>query len=164
MAPVVLAPWSAALLLALLAQRRWSLPAAGVVCAVTTGRIAGKLRGTDRPWRHAVRLTANRAVVTLLQGGSLITRHWWPLAAVGCLSSSRLRRAAAVAAVADVVCEYRFGETGLDPLRYGVARRLDDLAYGVGVWLSAVQGRSTAALRPSVRAPGRRIRRPESAR
>ncbi|MEU1275526.1 mycofactocin biosynthesis glycosyltransferase MftF [Streptomyces sp. NPDC005799] len=155
-APVVLAPWSAALLLALLAQRRWSLPAAGVVCAVTTGRIAGKLRGTDRPWRHAVRLIANGGVVTLLQGGSLITRHWWPLAAVGCLASSRLRRAAAVAAVADVVCEYRFGETGLDPLRYGIARRLDDLAYGAGVWYSAVKGRSTAALRPSMRISGRR--------
>ncbi|WP_405651184.1 creatininase family protein [Streptomyces sp. NBC_00019] len=33
---------------------------------------------------------------------------------------------------------------------HGVARRLDDPAYGAGVWFSALKGRSTAALRPRV--------------
>jgi hypothetical protein len=38
----------------------------------------------------------------------------------------------------------------LDPIRYGIARRRDDLAYGAGVWLSAFKGRSTAAPRPRI--------------
>jgi mycofactocin glycosyltransferase len=53
-----------------------------------------------------------------------------------------------VAAVADAVIEYRRTRPKLDPIRFGFARRLDDLAYGAGVWLSAVRGRSAAALLP----------------
>ncbi|MFI8089485.1 mycofactocin biosynthesis glycosyltransferase MftF [Streptomyces sp. NPDC086080] len=146
-APAVLAPWSTALVLALLAQRRWSVPVAASVWAVATVRIAGKLRSTGRPVRHAARLTADGAVSALAQGSALLTRHWWPLTFIGCLTSRRMRRAAALAAVTDIALEYR-RDTRLDPVRYGIARRLDDLAYGTGVWISAVRGRSTAALRP----------------
>ncbi|MGC9537411.1 mycofactocin biosynthesis glycosyltransferase MftF [Streptomyces sp. UG1] len=155
MAPAVLAPWSAALLLALLAQRRWSLPVAGCIWAVATTRVAGKLKDTDHPVRHATRLTADGAVSALAQGSALLTRHWWPLTAVGCLVSRRMRNAAALAAVTDITLEYRRDTTGRDTthlglVRYGIARRLDDLAYGTGVWISALKGRSTAALRPHI--------------
>ncbi|MGY0489738.1 mycofactocin biosynthesis glycosyltransferase MftF [Streptomyces sp. WG-D5] len=152
-APAVLAPWSAAMLLALLAQRRWSLPAAGALAAVATVRNAGKLRGVERPLGHAARLTALGAAAAFMQGTALLTRHWWPLTAAGCLVSRRVRRATAVAAVTDVALETlgrNASPTGLDPVRYAVARRLDDLAYGTGVWLSALRGRSTAALRPRI--------------
>jgi hypothetical protein len=66
-----------------------------------------------------------------------------------------VRRAALVAAVSDVVIEYRHSGAALDPVRYGIARRLDDLAYGSGVWWSVVKGRSTAALRPRLQARSR---------
>ncbi|WP_425825262.1 mycofactocin biosynthesis glycosyltransferase MftF [Streptomyces fractus] len=152
-APAILAPWSAAMLVALLAQRRWSLPVAGGLAAVATVRNAEKLKGIEHPLRHAARLTALGSVASLTQGAALLTRHWWPLTAVGCLASRRLRRATAVAAVTDVALE-TLGRgtppTRLDPVRYAVARRLDDLAYGSGVWLSALKGRSTAALRPRI--------------
>lgn len=147
-APAVLPPWSCALLLALLAQRRWSVPVAGSVFAVTAARIARTLGNTEDPVRHAVRLTAHGTVSALAQGSAMLTRHWWPLTALGCLASPRVRRAAAVAAVADILLEYRRHSTDLDIVRYGIARRLDDLAYGTGVWLSAIRGRSTASLRP----------------
>jgi mycofactocin glycosyltransferase len=149
-APAVLAPWSAALLLALLAQRRWSLPVAGLLCAVTTARIAGTLRSTGHPVRQAARLTAVGSVSALAQGAALLTRHWWPVTVVGCLVSRRVRRATAVAAVTDVVLEHSRGAPPLDLFRYAVARRLDDLAYGTGVWISALRGRSTSALRPRI--------------
>ncbi|MEV1025285.1 mycofactocin biosynthesis glycosyltransferase MftF [Streptomyces sp. NPDC050264] len=148
-APAVLVPWSTVAVGALLAQRKWSLPVAAAACAVTTIRIARRLDGTKRPLRTGAQLTANGAVAAASQAGALLTRHWWPATAVGCLVSRRVRRAAAVAAVVDVALEYRPSKAaGLDPLRYGVARRLDDLAYGAGVWLSAVRGRSVAPLRP----------------
>ncbi|WP_328663502.1 mycofactocin biosynthesis glycosyltransferase MftF [Streptomyces sp. NBC_00328] len=154
-APAVLAPWSTALVIALLAQRRWSVPAAAAVCGVTTLRIARKLEGTDHPVWLGARLTANGAVAALSQTGALLTRHWWPLTALGCVVSRRVRRAASVAAVADIVLELGRGRVGLDPVRYGVARRLDDLAYGAGVWFSAARGRSLAALRPRLLLGGR---------
>ncbi|WP_306319145.1 MULTISPECIES: mycofactocin biosynthesis glycosyltransferase MftF [unclassified Streptomyces] len=159
-APAVLAPWSAALLGTVLAQRRWSLPVAGGLAAVATLRNARKLRGIERPLPHAARLTALGTLATLTQGAALLTRHWWPLTAVGCLASRRVRRAAAVAAVADVALEVLGSPpSGLDPVRYAAARRLDDLAYGSGVWLSALKGRSTAALRPRIVLRTRRTRR-----
>ncbi|WSQ14783.1 mycofactocin biosynthesis glycosyltransferase MftF [Streptomyces sp. NBC_01231] len=155
-APAVLAPWNTALLLALLAQRRWSLPVAGTIWAIAAARIARKLEDTEHPLRHAARLTADGTVSALAQGSALLTRHWWPLTAIGCLTSPRVRRAAALAAITDITLEYRRGQTRLDPIRYGVARRLDDLAYGTGVWISAFKGRSTLALRPRiVLTPGR---------
>ncbi|NEB00908.1 mycofactocin biosynthesis glycosyltransferase MftF [Streptomyces sp. SID13726] len=147
-APAVLAPWNTALVVALLAQRRWSLPAAGAAFGVATVTIARKLDGTGHPYRLALRLTANGAVSALSQTSALLTRHWWPLAALGCAVSSRVRRATAVAALTDIALEYRKDEAALDPVRYGVARRLDDIAYGTGVWFSALRGRSTKALRP----------------
>ncbi|GGN40562.1 mycofactocin biosynthesis glycosyltransferase MftF [Streptomyces fuscichromogenes] len=149
-APVVFAPWSVAFAVVLFAGRRWSAPAAAGVLGVVTVRIARKLDGTRHPYRLAVRLTGNGALATLAQTGALLTRHWWPLTAVGCVFSRRIRRAAVVAALADTALEYRRDQVTLDPLRYGIARRLDDLAYGAGVWLSALRARSVAALRPRV--------------
>jgi len=149
-APAVFAPWSAALVTALLAQRRWSAPVAGAVLAGVTYRIGRRLGDTQDRHRLAARLTANGALAALAQTSALLNRHWWPLTVVGCVASRRVRRAAAVAALADIVLEYRRDRADLDPVRYGVARRLDDLAYGAGVWLSALKGRSTAALRPRV--------------
>ncbi|MCX5096099.1 mycofactocin biosynthesis glycosyltransferase MftF [Streptomyces sp. NBC_00365] len=149
-APVVFAPWSTAFAAALLAGRRWSTPAAAAVLGAVTVRIARKLDGTEHPYRLAVRLTGNGALATLSQTSALLTRHWWPLTAVGCALSGRVRCAAAVAALADIALEYRRDQATLDPLRYGVARRLDDLAYGAGVWFAALRARSSAALRPRV--------------
>ncbi|MFD0067074.1 MULTISPECIES: mycofactocin biosynthesis glycosyltransferase MftF [unclassified Streptomyces] len=159
-ATALLAPWSATLLVAVAAQRRWSLPVAAALWTTATLRIARTLHGTAHPLREAARLTGGGAVNSLAQGGALLTRHWWPATAAGCLISRRVRRAAAVAAVADVALEYRRNRSGgMDPFRYAVARRLDDLAYGAGVWLSAARGRSTAALRPRIAVRGRRPRR-----
>ncbi|MEV7889773.1 mycofactocin biosynthesis glycosyltransferase MftF [Streptomyces sp. NPDC002817] len=149
-APAVFAPWSIAFAGALLVQRRWSAPVAGAVLGVVGVRIARKLDGTRHPYRLAARLTANGALGTLTQTSALLTRHWWPLTVAGCAVSRRVRRATTVAALADIALEYRRDQATLDPLRYGVARRLDDLAYGAGVWFSALKGRSTAVLRPRV--------------
>lgn len=149
-APAVFAPWSTALVLALLAQRRWSVPVAGAALGVATASIARKLDSTEHPYRLALRLTANGAVSALGQTSALLNRHWWPLTVLGCTVSGRVRRAAAVAALTDIALEYRRDQAHLDPIRYGIARRLDDLAYGAGVWLSAVRGRSTTSLRPRI--------------
>ncbi|MBR7833134.1 mycofactocin biosynthesis glycosyltransferase MftF [Actinospica durhamensis] len=161
-APAVFAPWSAATVLALLAQRRWSVPVAATISGVTAVRIARKLGEIEQPLRTGARLTAHGAVGSLAQTGALLTRHWWPVTAAACLVSRRARRAAAVAAVADVVLEHRRGPVDLDPIRYTAARRLDDLAYGAGVWWSALRGRSLAPLLPRIQSPSATRRKPSS--
>jgi mycofactocin system glycosyltransferase len=163
-APAVFAPWSAVMVVALLAQRRWSVPAATAVCGVTAWRIAGQLRGIENPLRLGVTLTGHGAVAALSQTGALLTRHWWPVTVLGCVVSGRARRAAGAAALADIALEYRKNTGGLDPVRYGIARRLDDLAYGAGVWFSAARGRSSVALRPRLLRPFRVAQKPAATR
>ena len=141
-APAVLAPWSAAFVVLLLVQRRWSWAAAGGVAVVAGVRIGRQLRPLDHPYAAGIRLAGAGAVSATAQGMALLLRHWWPAALVACLVSKRARRAVLVSALVDVALEYRRNPAHLDPLRFGVARRLDDLAYGSGVWWGALRAHS----------------------
>jgi mycofactocin system glycosyltransferase len=150
-APAVLAPWSVGVVLALMAQRRWSIPLALGISAVAAVRIARKLARHEHPVRIGLALTASGVGASISQAMALVTRHWWPVALVGSLVSKRMRRATLAAALLDVVLDYRRTRPQLDIIRFGVARRADDIAYGAGLWLGALRGRSTAALRPDIR-------------
>jgi mycofactocin system glycosyltransferase len=150
-APVVLPPWSAALLVSLAAQRRWSVPAVAVIAVATAARIGRRVGPVRHPYRLAARLTGYGAIGAITQGFALLLRHWWPLTAIGCIVSRRLRRAVVVASLADTVVEFARTRPRLDPVRFGIARRLDDAAYGAGVWWSAVRARSPKALLPDLR-------------
>lgn len=150
-APAVFTPWTLVFVGALLAQRRWSLPVATVTAVVAGARIGRHLRPTPDRARIAARLTAMGALAAASQTAQLMARHWWPLAAAGSLVSRRLRRAVVVAAIADAVYEHRRVDTGMNLLVFAIARRLDDLAYGAGLWQGALRSRSIRALRPVVR-------------
>lgn len=149
-APVVLPPWGALVLVLLFAQRRWSLPAAALTGVIVAGRIVTRLSHVPRPWPIAARLTVNGMIAAIGQGFALLLRHWWPATIVTGLFSKRTRRAAAFAAVADIALELLRLRPRLDPVRFGIARRLDDLAYGGGVWWGALRGRSAKALLPAI--------------
>jgi len=150
-APIVLPVWGAAVLVSLLAQRRWSLPVAAAISATAAVRIARRTGAVQHPYRLAGWLTMSGLASALAQGFALLLRHWWPLTAVACLFSRRMRRAVIVASIADTAWEYARTRPRLDPVRFALARRLDDAAYGAGVWWSAVHGRSPRALLPVVR-------------
>ena len=148
--PLVLTPWSAAVVGLLVAGR----PAAAlVVAAVSTERLARHLPG-PRPRRTAARIVALGAVGAVAQTAAGVTRHFWPLAALACAASRRARRVvAAVALVEGVVDRHRHRRW--DPrvrpglLGHLVAHRLDDLAYGTGLWWGALRHRTLAPLRPA---------------
>ncbi len=150
-APMVLTPWTGAFVVALLAQRRWSLPVAAGVYGAATWQLSRRLTRSRRPLVTASSLTAVGAVAALWQTSAALTRHYWPLAVVGALVSRRVRTALLVAAVVDGLVDHHRSQTDLDPVRYVLARRLDDLGYGAGVWLGAWRGRSLRALRPALR-------------
>jgi mycofactocin system glycosyltransferase len=155
-APAALTPWAAGVAAALLAQRRWSLPVAAAVLT-TVGRryTRDATADTADPRRLAASLTGLGLAATAEQTAALLLRHWWPLSAAGCLVSRRVRRATLLAAVVDGLLEHRRCAPDLDPLRFTLARRLDDLAYGAGVWAGAVRGRSVRCLLPDIRGHAR---------
>jgi mycofactocin system glycosyltransferase len=144
------APWSAAVWALLLLQRRWSVPAALAVTGVATARLAGKLERSDHPLRAAASLAPWALTNTGWQVASAMTRHWWPLTVAACVVSRRARRAALAAAVVEAVADRRRVSTRLGPVAYGVAHRLDDLAYGAGLWAGAWRHRTAAPLLPAL--------------
>jgi len=101
--------------------------------------------------RTAATLTGLGTAGTLLQTASALTRHYWPLAAAVCVRSRRARRAVALAAVLEAVLDHRRVRPDLDLPRFLVARRLDDLAYGGGLWVGVLRGGSPRALVPAFR-------------
>ena len=149
--PAIFTPWTAILTAAVFAQRRWSLPVAAGAAAVAAVRTTTKLRRNKHPARLAVRLTGNYAIGALFQGNALLLRHWWPATAIAALFSRRVRRAALVAAIVDITVEWGRTRPDLDPVRFGLLRRLDDLAYGGGLWFGVLRGRSPRALQPVIR-------------
>jgi mycofactocin system glycosyltransferase len=150
-APAVFAPWSVGVVAAILCQRSWSLPAAGAISTVAAWRISRKLAKSEHPVRLGASLTARGVLAAQTQTMALFVRHWWPLAILASVFSRRLRRALIVSCLVDAFWEYRRTRPQLDPFRFGLARRLDDLAYGAGVWYSALKGRSLRCLLPDLR-------------
>lgn len=151
-APAVLTPWTVVLLGAVAAQRRWSAPLAAA--AVVAGAVELMMRLPEpRPIvraRQAASLTGRGAATALGQGVSLTVRHAWPITVVAAAAGPRGRRVALAALIADAALARRRRPASLDPVRYLLARRLDDAAYGAGVWCSAWRGRSVRALLPDV--------------
>ncbi|MEV8547219.1 mycofactocin biosynthesis glycosyltransferase MftF [Streptomyces sp. NPDC051572] len=155
-APAVFTPWTLAVVVVLLCRRRWSLPVATAVVAGVSVKIAGKLPVEQDALRIASGLAAQGALAAVSQTAGLALRHWWPLGLLGAVSSRRLRGFVLAAAAAEAVSDYVRIRPRLDPVRFGLARRLDDLAYGAGVWAGCLRSRSFRALRPVVRMPTRK--------
>lgn len=153
LAPAIIAPWAAAALGCLAAQRRWSVPAAALALGYGVVRIRRRWPlndPTDRAIRQALRLAARGLRGSWHQLQALITRHWWPLSVLACLFSRRGRRLVLAAAVLDAVRAYADAERPGHPVAFVAARRLDDLAYGAGVWVSAWRHQTAAPLLPDL--------------
>ena len=82
------------------------------------------------------------------QTSHLLLRHWWPGAFVAATVSRRARRALVAAAVWDLLDHREVAPA--QAAEAFAARRLDDLAYGAGLWWGAVRERSARVLVPRV--------------
>lgn len=144
-APAVLSVPMAIGAAAVLQRRWWSVPVAVVALGAATRAIAPRLPGDQDGSDLAGRLATRGLGWAIRQESALLLRHWWPAAAVVAPFSGATRRAMLTAVLVDLVvfCRER---PGLDPLTVLVARRLDDLAYGGGLWWGAVRRRSLRSL------------------
>jgi mycofactocin system glycosyltransferase len=155
--PMVLNTWSAAVSVLLLRGRPWSVLAALAVAAGATEQLARKLPVRE-PRRTAATLIGLGVVGTVQQTADAVTRHYWPLALAAALVSRRARRTVAVIAVAEGVLDWwrrRHDPDRPGLLGYLLARRLDDLAYGGGLWWGALRHRTLEPLRPVGTGPDR---------
>ena len=148
--PVNLPAWAALVCVLLGVQRRWSTAVALAVTAAHTGKLTHSVRMLQRPLRTAARLDAMTLTGAAWQSAGALNRHWWPLALAGAVFSRRARRALLFAALAEGLADWWQHRGKIDPSRYVVLHRLDDLAYGTGLWWGAVKQRTAAPLLPRI--------------
>lgn len=145
-APVVMSPWSGAAWALVLAGGPGPLGAAGVL-AVATRQLAPRL-GDPPPTGLAAALVVRGSWAAGRTLARSATRHHWPIV-VPLLGVRRVRRVVAAAAVADAVGAWWPHRREVGLLRFAAARRLEDLAYGAGLWRGALAARSLRALVPA---------------
>lgn len=152
-APAVLSPAMALAALAILARRKWSLPLAAL-CTATGARTLNHslTRAVPRPRQRLIlstQLSLRGLGWAIRQECALLLRHWWPATLLLCLVSARARRLLVSALLVDTalaVAEHPCA----NPLETFAGRRLDDLAYGTGLWAGALRNRSTGSLKVRV--------------
>ena len=149
-APAIIAPWGVSLVIALLSQRKWSVPVAVGIVAWRLSSSARQLSSATNPEALAARVTASAVGTVSSQASALMLKHWWPLTVIGCLLSRRVRRATLAVAVTDALLDYSRVQPQLDPMRYGAAKTLADIAYGSGVWIASIRARTWTALIPQI--------------
>jgi mycofactocin system glycosyltransferase len=157
-APVVISGWAlmAWILMALgTSLSQW----ASLVFAILTGRrIARAMRGADTSLWDVITIASRGLWAAALQLASALCRHYWPVALLAAIASRHFRRVVLVAAIVDGVVDWlgRRDSRGDDTepiglLTYLLLKRVDDLAYGLGLWRGVVRERNLRALKPQIR-------------
>lgn len=151
LAPAVLSPTYALAAAALLIRSRWSIPIA--VAALVTGYRAIRSKLPDTPEMNAVaaRLALRGLWWAVRQEASLAVRHWWPAAASAALVSRPGRRALTSAIAVDTIVSFLETRNRIsiaDRAPAALAKRLDDLAYGSGLWWGSLKAGSFRVLLP----------------
>lgn len=144
-APAVLSVIMAVSAAALIQRRRWSLPVAAVGTAFTTLSLRRSLPVDEGATGVAARLALRGLGWAVRQESGLLLRHWWPAAAVGAAFSGAVRRALLTAILVDLVVLLR-ERPDVGPVVGLVAHRLDDAAYGSGLWWGAIRRRNLRCL------------------
>lgn len=150
--PMVLTPTSAAVAALVLLAHPVSLAGALAVAGAGVERLSRRLR-VRRPRVTAARLVGIGALGAAGQTADAVLRHYWPVSLAAALVSRRARRTVAAVALVEGGWDWwqhrnRDARVRPHPVPHVLAHRLDDLAYGAGLWWGAWLARSTAALRP----------------
>ncbi|WP_082127109.1 mycofactocin biosynthesis glycosyltransferase MftF [Allosalinactinospora lopnorensis] len=159
--PVHVSLWSLLAATLVLTGRRWALATACGITVATAVRVRNRMPDADSPTRAAVLLTLAGLWSTALQLLHAAVRHHWPVALGAMLVNRRLRQLILAASTAEALVDrYRSG-SALGPVTFVALRRLDDLAYGAGVWWGALRHRTLSPLLPRISGVegGRRIAR-----
>ena len=157
-APVVISAWSLLVWLLMALGSVFGCLASLVFAGVTTRRMAKAMANTDAGKRDVAVLALRGIGAAARQLAAAICRHYWPLALLAALISERCRQAVLIAAVLDGVLDWFTRNRAADGdgkpiglLAYLVLKRLDDLAYGAGLWTGVVRERTLRPLKPQIK-------------
>jgi mycofactocin glycosyltransferase len=149
LAPAVLTPTYAAAAAALLLRTPWSLPLSMAALTVGTRNVREALPVTPGRTRIAAHVSARGLGWAVRQEAALVVRHWWPATAVAATLSTHARRILVTALAVDTtvaLATRRREERAVTPLQMIAGHRLDDLAYGAGLWYGSAEQRTARAL------------------
>ncbi len=136
-----------------------SLGAAAGVAGWSMRDLARMLRERDLPdaTRWALVWATDAHVSSVRLAASAVWRTWWPVALVLGAASRATRRPLAAMLVITVASDLRWWRRTpvMNPVQFLAARRLDDVAYGAGVWWGCLRQRSWEPLRLHWTAPDR---------
>jgi len=125
---------------------------------VTGRKIAKTLEGPDTQVWDVLAVATRGLWSAALQLASAICRHYWPVALLAAIMSRYCRRVVVIAAIVDGVVDWlrRRGASDDDAkpiglLTYLLLKRVDDLAYGIGLWCGVVRERNIGPLKPQIR-------------
>ncbi len=155
-APIVLSTWSAAAWLALLAGRRRGPLCAAAILAWAIARLARRMADvSDRTdvglrWPLAARLVVLGTAFAGRQLASAAVRPYWPLSLLAAMTSRRARRWIGLIAGVDALIAWVPHRRQVRLVGFILYRRLDDLAYGAGLWWGVARSRRLGALRPKI--------------
>jgi mycofactocin system glycosyltransferase len=157
-APVVISGWTLLVWVLLSMGSAIGYLASMVVAMITGRRIASSLGTVDTEPKDVAVVAAHGLWSGALQLATAICRHYWPVALVLALLSRRCRSVVLAAAIIDGVVDWgkRHGNVDDDTKPVGLVghlllKRLDDIAYGTGLWTGVVRERHIGALTPQIR-------------
>ncbi|OBB35965.1 mycofactocin biosynthesis glycosyltransferase MftF [Mycobacterium sp. 852002-51961_SCH5331710] len=157
-APLVISGWTLVAWILMAMGSSIGYLASVVVAAITGRRIARSLSSVETEPKDIAVVAAHGLWSAAMQLASAICRHYWPLALIAALLSRRCRQVVLVAAVVEGVVDWltRSRNTEDDTQRVGLVtyillKRLDDIAYGVGLWTGVMRERNLGALKPQIR-------------
>ncbi|MEW5813558.1 MAG: mycofactocin biosynthesis glycosyltransferase MftF [Actinomycetota bacterium] len=158
-APLVISGWTLVVWVLVALGSRIGYLASVAVAAFTGRRIARSLSSVQTEPMEVAVVAAHGLWSAALQLASAICRHYWPVALLAAVCSRRCRQVVVVAAVLDGVFDWATrGHSGVDDdtkrvgvLTFLLLKRLDDIAYGLGLWTGVIRERHAGALKPQIR-------------
>ncbi|MCH9668261.1 MAG: mycofactocin biosynthesis glycosyltransferase MftF [Actinomycetia bacterium] len=165
-APLVISGWTLVVWILVAIGSSVGYLASAAVAAITGRRIARSLSSVQTEPIEVAVVAVQGLWSAALALASAICRHYWPIALVAAVLSQRCRRVVLVAAVLDGVFDWitrsgngngnGSGDPDDDVKRVGLVtffllKRLDDIAYGLGLWGGVLRERHAGALKPQIR-------------
>ncbi|MEY8018030.1 mycofactocin biosynthesis glycosyltransferase MftF [Mycobacterium servetii] len=157
-APVVISGWALTAWIAMALGTSAGRLASVAIALLTGRRIAMAMRSVETSAGDVLVIAARGLWSAALQLASAVCRHYWPLALFAALTSRHCRRVVVVAAVMDGVVDWLRRRDATDEdaepiglLTYLLLKRVDDLAYGLGLWWGVFRERNLRALKPQIR-------------
>jgi mycofactocin glycosyltransferase len=157
-APLMISGWALTAWILMAIGSSFGYLASLFVAALTGRRIAKTMRGADTQMWDVLAVATRGLWSAALQLASAICRHYWPVALLAALACRPCRRVVLVAAVLDGVVDWASRRQSADDdarpiglITYVVLKRLDDLAYGLGLWYGVVRERNVGPLKPQIR-------------